>query len=179
MVTKEAYMKVLFTLDKQDYAPDQPVLEKISTRAVIIREGRIAMQKGKAGDYKLLGGGVEPGEDLKEALVREVREEAGLVVSPESIHAIGEVVERRRDAFEPDMVFVCHSHFFFCNAGREMVEPHLTESEMEKGYHLVWATAEQIIEGNRPFCDSQPWIFRDTEFIRRLSDRTISTLDSL
>jgi 8-oxo-dGTP pyrophosphatase MutT (NUDIX family) len=168
MPIKEARMKVLFTLDKHDYAPDLPVSEKISTRAVIIRGDRIAMQKGNAGDYKLLGGGVEPGEDLKTALMREVREEAGLLVFPESIREIGKVVERRLDVFEPNTIFVCCSHFFFCNAGWEAVEPQLTESEMEKGYHLVWATKEQIIEGNEPFLESQPWIYRDTEFIRRL-----------
>jgi 8-oxo-dGTP pyrophosphatase MutT (NUDIX family) len=168
MVTKEAHMKILFTLDKQDYAPDLPVSEKISTRAVILRGDRIAMQKGKAGDYKLLGGGVEPGEDLKEALIREVREEAGLLVFPDSIREIGEVVERRLDAFEPNLIFVCCSHFFLCHTSWEAVEPQLTESELEKGYHLVWATKEQILEENRPFFESQPWIYRDTEFIRRL-----------
>jgi 8-oxo-dGTP pyrophosphatase MutT (NUDIX family) len=161
-------MKILFTLDKQDYAPDLPVSEKITTRAVIVRGEKIAMQKGSAGEYKLLGGGVEPGEELRTALMREVREEAGLLVFPESIREIGTVIERRLDAFEPDTVFVCYSHFFFCNAGWEAVDPQLTESEMEKGFHLVWATKEEIVEGNRPFFESQPWIYRDTEFIRRL-----------
>jgi 8-oxo-dGTP pyrophosphatase MutT (NUDIX family) len=161
-------MKLLFTLDKNDYEPELPVLEKFSTRAVIIRDGLIAMQKGAAGDYKLLGGGVEQGEDLRQALVREVREESGLLVLPDSIEEIGEVIERRRDVFEPDMVFVCHSHFFFCNAGREMVEPNLTDSEKEKGYHLVWAKKEQIIKENSAFFETQPWIYRDTEFIRRM-----------
>jgi ADP-ribose pyrophosphatase YjhB (NUDIX family) len=168
MVTKEAFMKLLFTLDKQDYEPKQPVYEKFSTRAVIIRDGLIAMQKGAEGDYKLLGGGVEQGEDLRQALMREVREESGLLVCPDSIEEIGEVIEKRRDAFEPDMVFVCHSHFFMCNAKREMVETNLTESEKEKGYHLVWAKKEQIIEENSVFFDSRPWIYRDTEFIRRM-----------
>lgn len=161
-------MKLLFTLDKQDYEPKQPVYEKFSTRAVIIRDGLIAMQKGAEGDYKLLGGGVEQGEDLRQALMREVREESGLLVCPDSIEEIGEVIEKRRDAFEPDMVFVCHSHFFMCNAKREMVETNLTESEKEKGYHLVWAKKEQIIEENSVFFDSRPWIYRDTEFIRRM-----------
>jgi ADP-ribose pyrophosphatase YjhB (NUDIX family) len=168
MVTKEAFMKLLFTLDKQDYEPKQPVYEKFSTRAVIIRDGLIAMQKGAEGDYKLLGGGVEQGEDLRQALIREVREESGLLVCPDSIEEIGEVIEKRRDAFEPDMVFVCHSHFFMCNAKREMVETNLTESEKEKGYHLVWVKKEQIIEENSMFFDSRPWIYRDTEFIRRM-----------
>lgn len=97
-------MKTLLILDKKDYTEDMPVFEKFSTRAVIIRNGKIATQHGNAGDYKILGGGVEPGEDLHEALIREVQEESGLVVIPSSIQTIGEIVERRRDIFDPNMV---------------------------------------------------------------------------
>ena len=50
-------MKTLLILDKKDYTADMPVFEKFSTRAVIIRNGKIATQHGNAGDYKkeLLG----------------------------------------------------------------------------------------------------------------------------
>ena len=71
-------MKTLLILDKKDYTEDMPVFEKFSTRAIIIRDGKIATQHGNAGDYKILGGGVEPGEDIHEALIREVQEETGL-----------------------------------------------------------------------------------------------------
>jgi hypothetical protein len=66
------------------------------------------------------------------------------------------------------MIYECHSCFFYCDAKQEMVEPHLTESEQERGYRLVWATPEEIIEGNQAFFETQPWTYRDTEFIRRL-----------
>ena len=55
-------MQILLTLDKKDYEEGMPVFEKYSTRGVIIRDGKIATQHGSAGDYKILGGGVEPGE---------------------------------------------------------------------------------------------------------------------
>lgn len=93
-------MQILLTLDKKDYEEGMPVFEKYSTRGVIIRDGKIATQHGSAGDYKILGGGVEPGEKLEDALIREVGEESGLIVIPESIRPIGEIVERRRDLFE-------------------------------------------------------------------------------
>ena len=57
----------------KDYEEGMPVFEKYSTRGVIIRDGKIATQHGSAGDYKILGGGVEPGEKLEDALIREVR----------------------------------------------------------------------------------------------------------
>lgn len=48
---------------------------------LIMREDRLLMVRVRAtGEWFLPGGGVEPGESVKEALVREVREEAGIDV---------------------------------------------------------------------------------------------------
>lgn len=60
-------MRILLTLDRKDYSLDMPVREKYSTRAVIVQDGRIATQHGAAGDYRLLGGGVEPGRITERA----------------------------------------------------------------------------------------------------------------
>ena len=144
-------MQILLTLDKKDYEEGMPVFEKYSTRGVIIRDGKIATQHGSAGDYKILGGGVE------------------------SIRPIGEIVERRRDLFEKNKIYVCHSCFFFCDAKAEMTQTHMTESEIEKGFHLEWATAQEIIDGNEPFCETQPWSFRDREFVKMLVEKKILT----
>lgn len=163
-------MRSLRTMDRKDYTEKMPLFEKYSVRAVILREGRLAVQQSAAGDYKILGGGVESGETLQEALIREVQEESGLVVIPETIREIGEIVERRRDLFEPEKIYVCHSCFFFCEAAEQLAETHMTESELEKGFHLVWALPEEIIAGNAPFCDSQPWSYRDREFVRMLPE---------
>ena len=156
-------MQILLTLDKKDYEEGMPVFEKYSTRGVIIRDGKIATQHGSAGDYKILGGGVEPGEKLEDALI------------PESIRPIGEIVERRRDLFEKNKIYVCHSCFFFCDAKEEMTQTHMTESEIAKGFHLEWATAQEIINGNEPFCETQPWSFRDREFVKMLVEKKILT----
>lgn len=159
-------MRTLLTLDRNDYSLDMPIREKYSTRAVIVRGGRIATQRSAAGDYKLLGGGVEPGENYGESLCREVQEESGLIVKPDSIREIGEIIERRRDIFEPREVYVCHSLFYLCKVEEKMTEPNMTESEKTKGYRLTWATPEEIITGNAAFCCIQPWIYRDTEFVK-------------
>lgn len=166
----EKKMRILETIDREDYTSDMPVFEKYTVRGVILRDGRIAMQQSKAGDYKILGGGVEPGESLTEALLREVQEESGLIVIPESIRPVGEIVEKRRDLFDPSMVYMCHSCFFLCDAKEQMAAMHMTESEKEKGFHLVWATPEEVIRGNEPFCESQPWSYRDREFVRMLPE---------
>lgn len=161
-------MKRLLTLDRGDYTPGMPVYVKYSTRAVILRDGRLATQHGAQGDYKLLGGGAEENESLRAALCREVREESGLIVIPESIREIGEVLERRRDLFVPGEIYECHSYVFACEVREQMTETKMTESEIAAGYHLDWAAPEEFIAGNLPFCESRIWSYRDSEIVRLL-----------
>jgi 8-oxo-dGTP pyrophosphatase MutT (NUDIX family) len=162
-------MKLLKVYDSHNYTDEMPVLEKYSVRGVIVRDGKIATQMGNDGDYKILGGGVEKGEDFHDALLREVQEESGLLIKKESIREVGEILEMREDLFTKGMKYVCHSCFYRCDAGYELGETHMTESEIAKGYHLVWATPEEIIAGNQAFMD-QPWICRDTEFVEMIKE---------
>ena len=165
-------MKVLAVFDEKNYTDDMPKFERYCVRGVIVRDGKIAMQKGSSGEYKILGGGMEPDEDVVLSLAREVQEESGLVIKPETIREAGEIFEAREDLFEKGTKYICHSLFYFCDAEDELRETHMTESELEKGYHLEWATCEEIIEGNQPFMH-QPWIRRDTEFIQMLAEGRI------
>lgn len=165
-------MKMLKVFDGKDYTEDMPVFEKHTVRAIIIRDGKIAMQKSRDGEYKILGGGVDPGETFQEALAREVQEESGLIIKEETIQEIGEMLEVRRDRFKPAMKYVCHSYFYFCDVKDEIGQVSMTKSEIEKGFHLVWATPAEIIEGNIPFLE-EPWMHRDTEMIRLLQEGNI------
>ena len=65
---------------------------------IVIRDGKIAMMHSRKYDYyKLPGGGIEPGETLEETLIREVREESGLVVKIETIKEFGYVRRIEKD----------------------------------------------------------------------------------
>lgn len=165
-------VQILLTLDKKIMKRECPCSKILDTRRDY-SWWKIATQHGSAGDYKILGGGVEPGEKLEDALIREVGEESGLIVIPESIRPIGEIVERRRDLFEKTRSMSV-TPAFFCDAKEEMTQTHMTESEIEKGFHLEWATAQEIIDGNEPFCETQPWSFRDREFVKMLVEKRFS-----
>lgn len=165
-------MKRLLTLDLKDYTDDMPVFEKVTVRAVILREGRMAMQISGIGEYKIPGGGVENGEDYETTLLREVREETGLLVIPGSVREIGEILELRQDVMKPGVKYICHSYFYFCDVRDETVETEMTSSEIAKGFRPVWEYPEEIIRVNDAV-QTEEWQKRDTEFVRLLADGRI------
>lgn len=166
-------MKRLLTLDMKNYTDDMPVFEKHTVRAVIIRDGKMAMQLSGKGEYKIPGGGVENDESRTETLLREVREETGLLIKPESITDIGEILELREDVFNKGIKYVCHSYFYFCDVLDKTVETQMTESEIAKGFYPVWEYPEVICAENDRV-QTEAWQKRDTEFVRLLVEGKIN-----
>jgi 8-oxo-dGTP diphosphatase len=78
--------------------PDRPFL---AVSAAIIRDGHVLVAQrargASTGLFTLPGGVVEAGETLHEALVREVREETGIVIEPVALAGYREHVERDDD----------------------------------------------------------------------------------
>lgn len=163
------FMQIIFTLDAKNYTDDMPVTERFGVRAIIKKDGLYAMQKSRFGEYKLPGGGVEGNETYEEALIREVCEETGLFVEPESIREIGEVLDIHEDIFEKGHKYVAHSLFYFCEVKSETTEPALTESELARGFELEWADIDHIIQCNEQFPDIN-WLVRDTKFLKWLKE---------
>lgn len=75
--------------------PDRP---RVAVSAVIVRDGEfLAVRRARPpmqGLFTLPGGGVEIGESLAEALLREVREETGLTIEPVALAGTREVIAR-------------------------------------------------------------------------------------
>ena len=76
-------MRLLFELDKRDHENCTHTFVRNSARSIIIFGRTLAMIHSIKYDYyKFPGGGIEKGEDPVAAMMRETREEAGLVVKP-------------------------------------------------------------------------------------------------
>lgn len=140
-------MRELFVLDKKNYNPNGSVGKRPSVRGIILRDGKIAMMHSqKYNYYKLPGGGIEPGESLEETLVREVREESGLIVKPDTIKEFGYVRRIEKGKFED--IFIQDNYYFICEAEAGIVEQELDAYEAEERFVLEFVPIEHAITVN-------------------------------
>ena len=109
-------MRLLFEMDKKDYDGCTHSFMRDSARSIIIRTGRIAMIHSLKYDYyKFPGGGIEPGESVVDAMIRETAEEAGLTVIPDSIREYGYVHRIQKSTVKPDECFVQDNYYYLCD----------------------------------------------------------------
>src|ERR1700758_714343 len=75
-----------------------PTRPYLAVSAAIFRDGRVLIvRRGRPpahGLYTLPGGGVELGETLEQAIIREVREETGLAITPLALVGFREALAR-------------------------------------------------------------------------------------
>ena len=85
-------------MSNTDNARIYPTRPYLAVSAAIFRDGRVLIvRRGRPpahGLYTLPGGGVELGETLEEAIIREVREETGLAIAPLALVGFREAIAR-------------------------------------------------------------------------------------
>ena len=142
-------MKQLFEMDLHDYEGCSKVFSRPSARGIIVRNDRIALVYSRKEKYcKFPGGGIHAGEYRQAALVREVQEETGMTVIPESIAEFGSVMRRHRSNTEPDTVFEQENFYYVCRVENEVAEQHLDDYEREAEFTLQWTDIDDAIRIN-------------------------------
>ena len=140
-------MRELFTIDLKNYKENGTVGKRPSVRGVIIKNGKIAMMHSLKYDYyKLPGGGIEEGEELRDTLIREVKEESGLVVKKDTIKEFGYVRRIEKGMFED--IFMQENYYFLCDVEDNISSQELDDYEAEEGFTLEFVTPEYAINVN-------------------------------
>ncbi len=148
-------MKQLFVIDKKDYDESWEHSVRWAIRAVIFRDGRLAMVYSRRdGYYKFPGGGMEQGESHVDTLVREVREEVGLSVIPSTIAELGMVTELKKSDCFGNTVFRQNSCYYLCDVGEDVTSQHLDDYEAAEGFCLRYVTVEEAM-GVNALCESE------------------------
>lgn len=143
-------MRLLFEIDKKDHENCTHTYIRNSARALIIEGGKLALIHSLKYDYyKPPGGGIEPGEDPVDAMIRETREEAGLVVIPASVREYGCVRRVQKGDWDETERFQQDNYYYICRALPGQVSQSLDEYEAEERFTLEYVDAELAIRKNR------------------------------
>ena len=143
-------MRLLFEMDKKDYAHCTHTFTRDSARSIIIRGSKVAMIHSLKYDYyKFPGGGIESGESPLEAMIRETREEAGLVVIPESVKEYGFVHKIQRSDKDVTECFVQDNYYYLCEAMDQIITQQLDDYEAQESYRLEFVDPLVAVSKNR------------------------------
>lgn len=158
-------------IDLKNYKVNGSVFKRTAARGIIACNGKFLIIYSKYGDYKFPGGGVKAGESLKEALLREVQEETGYMVIPDSIEEYMKVTEKRKG--EPEDLMEMDSYYFFCQVEDTAGNRNLDDYEKEYDYQVAWLPLEEIIEKNQAVADYEniPWVVRETMVMKKLLEQ--------
>ena len=157
-------MRLLFEMDKHDYDGCTHSFVRNSARSIIIRGGRVAMVHSLKYDYyKFPGGGIEQGEDPVEAMIRETREEAGLVVLPETVREYGLVHRIQKSDSDPTEIFEQDNYYYLCDAEDTVASQELDDYESRESYTLEFTDPHTAIRKNLADIRSP---YNNTMFIR-------------
>ena len=141
-------MRLLCNIDLQDYAHCTRTYRRDSARGIILRLGKVAMiHSRRDGYYKFPGGGIEQAETPEAAMIREVREEAGLIVCPDSVQEYGCVHRIQCSPGNPEEIFIQDNFYYLCEIAEELGQK-LDDYEAEEGFTPEFVDPRHAIETN-------------------------------
>ncbi|MBO4638831.1 MAG: NUDIX domain-containing protein [Treponema sp.] len=173
-------MKTLFTIDLKNYDKKWQRSRRDSSRAIIkIGTNKLVLVYAtKLGYYKFPGGGIDKGEDIVQALIREVQEETGLVVIPQSVSEYGVVHRLQKSSKIANTIFEQDNFYYECQvediegnpaqneSSLKIINQTLDDYEDEAGFKLRVVSINEAMETNLKFNSSDKFnifmIARDT-----------------
>lgn len=113
---------------------------RTAARGLVVSGNKLALLfVSKFNYYKLPGGGIEQGESIEQAFIREVMEEVGCKVN--NVKQYGKIIEYR-DQFNLKQISYVLTGEVVGEIGSNNLEP----SEIDEGFELDWVPIESAIE---------------------------------
>ena len=165
-------MEKILVMDEHNYDDNLSEILRVAIRGIIFIDGKLLMIEDSFGEVKLPGGGMEPGEDDYRALIREVKEETGYDVIPESIKPFGEIEKKRLSVHEP-MIWHQINRLYFCSVYPEQGQCEYSENEKKYGFHQVLYTIEEALRINERMLENeglQAWNQREYRTLLLIKD---------
>jgi 8-oxo-dGTP pyrophosphatase MutT (NUDIX family) len=123
---------------KESYGP----LRKTSRVALFDEHNNVALHYYSTnGGYFMIGGGVEDGESIEDALIREVKEEVGCKIK--NVKELGIIIEH---GVGKEIKHTQENYCFIAEVDGENGTPQFTEQEIAWGIQLVWFKMDEAIE---------------------------------
>lgn len=154
------HMKQLFTIDSKDYDPEGKKFYRPSVRGIIFdKKGNVAMIYSRKGHfYKFPGGGIEGDEDHMQALAREIREETGMSLIPESVNEFGEVLKiQGGNENGEDVIHIQQNYYYTCKVEKEIGKQNLDSEEKSLDFVLKFVPIDEAMEANATFKSDNPF----------------------
>ena len=145
-------MERLLYLDGENYTDDLPEIVRTAVRGIIFVDGKLLLIEDDKNEVKLPGGGQEEGETDIETLIREVREETGCTVIPETVRPFGYIEEKRR-SFHEDCIWHQFSRLYFCDVTDERSDTEYSENEKKHGMRFRMYAIDEATAKNRAMLD--------------------------
>ena len=143
-------MRLLFEIDTKDYDRNGIAFIRHSARCINIKDGLVAMVHSvKYNYYKFPGGGIEEDENPEHAMIRETREEAGLVVIPEAVKEYGYVHRIKKSDHSGEDYFVQDNFYYLCDVEEAVHSQKLDDYEADEEFTLEYVEPDKAISVNR------------------------------
>ncbi len=193
-------MDRILVMDEHNYDENLDEILRISVRGIIFMDGcslgdtichgaappaacepgryPLLMVESSFGEIKLPGGGMELGEDDEQALIREVKEETGYDVIPESIRPFGEIEEKRLSDREPK-IWHQMNRLYFCRVYPGQGQCEYSENEKKHGFRPVLYTIEEALEKNEKMLETEGRNQREYKTLQLIKDYVGKAVNSV
>lgn len=127
-----------------------------ATRAIVLKENKVLLLHTKRyQDYSLPGGGIDHGESLQQALIRELQEETG-AQEISNISPVGLIREFRKNYKQANQIIEMLSYCFTCEIGDEFNRQNLEDYELANGMTVHWVEIDKAIAYNQQTMANSP-----------------------